>query len=236
MTESRPTAQVVELRQYTLEPGKRDTLIDLFDSRLLVPQEDCGMSVLGQFRDLDDPDRFVWMRSFTSMASRARSLDAFYRGPVWAAHRDAANATMIDSDNVLLLHDPGGLAESLPRRADAGTDRAGRCIVAIIWTAPRGSAADLQALFERQVAGRLDSIGVDVFTTLATLPEPNNFPRLPVREDVDALVSLGRFAAADDARLVDDPPWLTDARHELAALDGTSSTLRLRPTTRSRMR
>ena len=30
-------------------------------------------------------------------------LAAFYDGPVWRAHRDEANATMIDSDDVLLL-------------------------------------------------------------------------------------------------------------------------------------
>lgn len=28
---------------------------------------------------------------------------AFYGGPVWARHRDAVNATMTNSDNVLLL-------------------------------------------------------------------------------------------------------------------------------------
>jgi hypothetical protein len=37
------------------------------------------------------------------MESRALSLAAFYGGPVWKAHSAAANATMIDSDNVLLL-------------------------------------------------------------------------------------------------------------------------------------
>jgi hypothetical protein len=38
------------------------------------------------------------------MPSRAQALKDFYGGPVWKAHREAANATMIDSDNVLLLH------------------------------------------------------------------------------------------------------------------------------------
>jgi hypothetical protein len=37
------------------------------------------------------------------MAACGEGLRAFYGGPVWAAHRDAANATMIDSDNVFLL-------------------------------------------------------------------------------------------------------------------------------------
>ena len=37
------------------------------------------------------------------MPSRAQALQDFYGGPVWKAHRETANATMIDSDNVLLL-------------------------------------------------------------------------------------------------------------------------------------
>ncbi|MFB9985200.1 NIPSNAP family protein [Mesorhizobium kowhaii] len=94
---------VVELRQYTLRPGKRDTLIDIFDARLIEGQEDAGMTIIGQFRDLDRPDMFVWMRGFDGMDARKDALTAFYGGPVWAAHSNAANATMIDSDDVLLL-------------------------------------------------------------------------------------------------------------------------------------
>lgn len=59
--------------------------------------------VLGIFRDLDDPDRFVWMRGFQNMAARHAALLAFYTGPVWRANSHAANATMLDSSNVLLL-------------------------------------------------------------------------------------------------------------------------------------
>lgn len=34
--------------------------------------------MLGQFRDLDDPDRFVWLGGFSDMESRRRSVEAFY--------------------------------------------------------------------------------------------------------------------------------------------------------------
>ena len=93
----------MELRQYTLHPGKRDVLIDLFDREFVESQEALRMTVIGQFRDLDNPDRFVWLRGFPDMPSRAQSLSEFYGGPVWKAHNREANATMIDSDNVLLL-------------------------------------------------------------------------------------------------------------------------------------
>ena len=94
---------IAELRQYTLHPGKRDILIDLFDREFVETQEAVGIKVIGQFRDLDRADRFVWLRGFRNMTSRAKALTDFYSGPVWKAHREAANATMIDSDNVLLL-------------------------------------------------------------------------------------------------------------------------------------
>ena len=94
---------MIELRQYTLHPGKRDELIALFEREFIESQEAVGMKVVGTFRDLDRSDRFVWIRGFADMPSRAEGLTAFYGGPVWQRHRDAANATMIDSDNVLLL-------------------------------------------------------------------------------------------------------------------------------------
>ena len=77
---------VVELRQYTLHPGRRDDLIELFDREFVETQEACGMVVIGQFRDLDDPDRFVWLRGFADMESRREALTAFYGGPVWKAN------------------------------------------------------------------------------------------------------------------------------------------------------
>src|SRR5262249_16948903 len=95
---------IVELRQYTLHPGKRDVLIDLFDREFVESQEALGMKIIGQFRDENDPNRFVWLRGFRDMPSRSQALTDFYGGPVWKAHREVANTTMIDSDNVLLLH------------------------------------------------------------------------------------------------------------------------------------
>jgi NIPSNAP len=95
---------IVEVRQYTLHPGRRDVLIDLFDREFIESQEALGIKVIGQFRDLGNPNRFVWLRGFRDMPSRAQALKDFYGGPVWKAHREAANATMMDSDNVLLLH------------------------------------------------------------------------------------------------------------------------------------
>ena len=65
-----PCCPVMELRQYTLRPGQREVLIELFDRELVEPQEALGMRIVGQFRDLDRPDRFVWLRGFADMQTR----------------------------------------------------------------------------------------------------------------------------------------------------------------------
>src|SRR5437763_17219991 len=86
---------IIELRQYTLHPGQRDVLIDLFDREFVETQEDVGMRVIGQFRNAEHANQFAWLRGFADMESRPHGLQAFYGGPGWAEHRNAANATMI---------------------------------------------------------------------------------------------------------------------------------------------
>ena len=100
------TTELFELRQYTLVPGGLDPLVEVFEGELVGPQEDAGMRLHGRYEDLADRDRFVWMRSFPSDDARTAACTAFYTGPVWQQHRDAANATMLDSDDVLLLREP----------------------------------------------------------------------------------------------------------------------------------
>ena len=107
------------------------------------------MHVLGQFRDLDDPDSFVWLRGFNDMPTRKRALEAFYDGPVWKQHAAAANATMIDVDNVLLLRPLSVFAlETNGRRpAPGSTESQPRLLVATIYPLRRPTAGDLPAFF-----------------------------------------------------------------------------------------
>jgi quinol monooxygenase YgiN len=94
---------VLELRRYTLHPGRRDELIELFEREFVDAQEAVGAHLFGLFRSPASPDEFVWLRGFRSMTARKQALEDFYFGPVWKEHRESANATMIDSDDVLLL-------------------------------------------------------------------------------------------------------------------------------------
>ncbi|MGH2532793.1 MAG: NIPSNAP family protein [Thermomicrobiales bacterium] len=189
---------IVELRQYTLHPGQRDVLIDLFDREFVESQEAVGMEVIGQFRDLDDPNRFIWLRGFRDMPARAEALTAFYDGPVWAAHRDAANATMIDSDNVLLLRPArpaSGFSLDGSDRPPPGAKEAPQgLVVATIYYLDAPADADFVDLFERELMPVMTETGAAMLASFVTESSTNTFPRLPVREGEQVVVWLSRFA------------------------------------------
>jgi hypothetical protein len=228
--------RVVELRQYTLKPGQRDVLIELFDREFIEAQEALGMRVLGQFRDLDDADRFVWLRGFADMAARGDGLPAFYGGAVWARHRGVANATMIDSDDVLLLRPAwDGAALPEPARARAAPGAAacppgGLGIAVLTLRAP--ADAPLQALCRGSVSRQLADAGGRVLGWYATEPAPNNFPRLPVREGGHVLLALTMFDSpaaleAFDAGAIQTQlqPWLLEPVQTLSLVPTARSAL-----------
>lgn len=201
---------VVELRQYTLHPGRRDDLIDLFDREFVETQEQTGMAVLGQFRDVHRPDRFVWLRGFPDMQSRTKSLAAFYGGPVWAEHRDEANATMAAFDDVLLLRPvPAGtgfpLAATRPEKPPASR------IIATLHFADKP--------FETYPEPDLPPLA-----SFTTEYAENTFPALPVRTGVHVFVWFARF---DDQAA---------AEQYLATRAGAEPALLLAPTARSLLR
>ena len=196
-TSGRTCCPVVELRQYTLVPNGRETLIALFEREFIETQEATGMTVIGQLRDLNNPDRFVWLRGFSDMKRRAAQLQEFYGGPVWKAHRDAANATMIDSDNVLLLRPAlaasGFQLEQAIRAPLGSTTHPKNLLVATIYHLGQTLGADFAALFERQLQPELAKTGVSVLASFITETHPNTFARLPVREDANVFVWFSRF-------------------------------------------
>ena len=89
---------VFELRNYVMHPGRRDVLIDMFERNFIESQGALGSQVVATFRNLDDPDRFVWIRGFESMETRARALDGFYSGPLWQSLRSEAVFAQADLD------------------------------------------------------------------------------------------------------------------------------------------
>jgi hypothetical protein len=241
MTSSAPAPRdchVVELRRYTLHPGARDTLVALFDREFVETQEACGMAVLGQFRELDAPERFVWLRGFAGMAARRAGLEAFYGGPVWAAHREAANATMVDSDDVFLLRPawPGAALQGSGERAGPGARAAPAGLLdATVFPLRPGAEAAAIALAREAIAPRLAATGALAQGWYVSEPAPNDFPRLPVRTDTPVLVGLALFPeVAAHAAFAAGGRWRRELAPLLAALLARPPEAhRLAPTPRS---
>jgi hypothetical protein len=232
---------IVELRQYTLQSGKRDVLINLFDREFIEPQESVGIEVIGQFRDLDHSDRFVWLRGFRDMTSRAKALTDFYGGPVWKAHREAANATMIDSDNVLLLRPAlptsGFSLENMKRPPVGSDDVPKNLVVATIYYFEGPVAPDFIDFFEQALKP-----AATVSAYFVTENSENTFPALPVRvgENVFVWFSIFRDLAAYEnyvAALSQSERWRDKVSGELESyLDRAPEVLKLSPTSRSQLR
>ncbi len=219
-----PGSPIVELRQYTLHPGTRETLVRVFEEHFIEGQERCGMRIIGQFRDLGDPDRFVWIRGFPDMEARTRALESFYGGPVWKEHAPVANATMIDHTNVLLLKPAGPRAgfrfDPRLRPPPDAAEGPGGVVVATIHHLTVPASPDV-------VASLLDEIEpATLLAQLITESARNAFARLPVREDANVFVTLAAYPSADAYQpTAVSSPAVSRAEH-----------LRLQPTRRSFLR
>jgi hypothetical protein len=239
----RTCCPIVELRQYTLHPGKRHVLIDLFDREFIESQEALGMRIIGQFRDLDNRNRFVWLRGFTDMASRAQALQDFYGGPIWKAHRDAGNATMVDSDNVLLLQPASATSgfslEDRSRWPIGSKQERKEVIVATIYYFDAPVDSGFVQFFEQSIRLTVENAGASVLAYFVTDNSANNFPALPVREGENVFVWFARFSdqatyGLHKAMLPRSKRWADEISKELSQrIKGSAEILRLSPTARS---
>jgi hypothetical protein len=223
---------VLELRQYTLKPGHREVLIELFDCHFVESQEAAGMTLVGQFRDRRRADRFVWLRGFSNMERRHTALEAFYGGPIWAAHKTEANSTMENVDDVLLLK-PARPALAFHTGAGTGSpshDRKPSTVLAGIYQLPRPVDARLVSQFEQGVAPILEANRVKVEGVFVTESARNTFTRLPVREGEHVLVWFGIVQDPGSS-----PGWIDRLASRTALDDRPVSVLELEPTSRSRL-
>lgn len=199
-------ARVMELRRYQLRsPAHVDVLHDLFERHLIAGQSAAGIQVGRLYRDVDAPEMFVWWRGFVGMPARRTALADFYDGPVWKEHRDVANETMIDSDDVLLLR----WAAQSPSAEIGGRDNEyPAAATGIIRHLPQRDGGEIATRVATSLRARLGS-RVSILLTECSV---NDFPRLPVRPE-PTLVWHAPFPTAhqrDDAvaALSADAEWI----------------------------
>jgi hypothetical protein len=229
---------VVELRRYAMQPGKRDTLISLFEREFIETQERAGMVPVGHYRDLDDPDSYVWFRAFERFEERREALATFYGSRTWLDNRTEANSTLVDSDNVLMLRsarpDSGFDLRGLTRPGGAAVSQSPARSFVAVSIFMLGQAADdgLIAAFETRLLPQLQACGKRI-AYYVTEKRQNDFPALPVREEF-VFVVIG-VCEADDALAT----WVQAVEgtgRDLSTLTTSAETLRLEPAARSLFR
>ncbi len=237
---------ITELRQYTMKPGRRDDLIALFEEHFIEGQEAEGMRIIGQFRNRNNPDQFVWMRGFADMEARRKALEGFYFGPIWKEQRAAANDTIIDSDNVLLLkpaRTPSSFRfDAVDRPAMDAKGPQGGIVIAIVYAFDAPIDTKFVDFFETKIAPALGDAGATLLGYFVTEPSANTFPQLPVREGEHVFIWLASFAgdaayAAYQTALAQSQAWIKSLVPALQSwLSKPEEVLELAPSRRSLLR
>ena len=115
---------IVEVRSYRIVPGRREEFIRLFESRAVPALRAHGMKVLGPLIDVENPNKFVWLRSFPSLEERDRLKKAFYEGDLWKNELEALAMPMLESYDVILCETSAGCVFDVPRdepRVESGS-------------------------------------------------------------------------------------------------------------------
>jgi hypothetical protein len=106
---------VVEVRSYRVKPGRRAEFIRFFETRSVPALRSHGMKVLGPLLDLENSNKFVWLRSFPSLEERDRMKAAFYEGELWKNELEAIAMPMLESYDVILCETSPGCVFDEPR-------------------------------------------------------------------------------------------------------------------------
>ncbi|MBT1687768.1 NIPSNAP family protein [Dawidia soli] len=189
----REPIRVLELRNYQMQPDMTQRFVQYFSDHFVGTQQAQGAMLPGIFTVQGEADRFFWMRGFGDMASRLSYLQNFYGGPVWKGYGREANSMMIDSDQVHLLR---------PWRDDGVGDAAlgdGRYAFVVIdyYHAKEGKRDALLQALTNVYSAKMKEQGVLV-SLWVTEMQTNDFPRLPVIQEKDLVVTISLFLKEGD--------------------------------------
>jgi hypothetical protein len=109
---------IVEVRSYRIKPGRREEFIEFFEKRSIPALRSYGMKVAGPLIDLENPNKFVWLRSFPSLEERERMRDAFYGGDPWKSELEDIAMPMLESYDVILCETAPGYVFDGPHEGE----------------------------------------------------------------------------------------------------------------------
>jgi len=158
----------LEVIWYSVPAGKDQQLVDLFARESRAMGDSTPVQDVALLRDADRPGVFALVRGF----NWAKSIDDFYNGPAWTAHRTALDRASIRVDSLVELmpdHQPWGFIVGQRARHDLPAEARG-LVVATVYTIDQRlpDYFDFPAFFVQSVAPRIVANGarlLAVFTS-----------------------------------------------------------------------
>jgi hypothetical protein len=99
---------IVEVRSYRVTPGKRDEFLKTFETRSIPALQAHGMKIVGPMVDVENPNKFVFLRGFPSMEELHRMKDDYYSGKIWKEELEQILMPMLESYDVILCETTRG--------------------------------------------------------------------------------------------------------------------------------
>ena len=99
---------IVEVRSYRITPGKRAEFIEFFEKCSIPALQSYGMKVVGPLVDLENPNKFVFLRGFPSLEDVKRMKDDFYGSKLWKEELEPIAMPMLESYDVMLCETTAG--------------------------------------------------------------------------------------------------------------------------------
>jgi len=234
VTSSNKNIKVIELRNYVMKDGMRNRFADFFNEHFIGSQAELGGYVLGQYKPKGEEENFLWIRGFEDMPARSKFLPAFYSGPVWKQYREEANAMLANNDNVHLLK-PLLLKDATidtTTGINSNTFHYGSGIMVIEYYIANHKLDKLIDLFASKYLSILKNAGNETLTLWISELTENDFPRLPVFQDRNLLVTISFYK--DEACFISqkkkaDASISTELKTEMQDIITTKNTLILYP-------
>ncbi len=89
-----------ELRQYTINEGRREEFVNLMEEKIIPFQVSQGMTILGSFVSEEDESTYVWIRRFHSEEERERLYEAVYGSDYWKNEIAPSVGEMMSRDSI----------------------------------------------------------------------------------------------------------------------------------------
>ena len=88
-----------ELRQYQVDPARRDEWVTMMEEEIIPFQVKQGMVILGSFIGEADGSTYVWIRRFENEAERERLYAAVYQSDYWRDEIAPRVGEMLDRES-----------------------------------------------------------------------------------------------------------------------------------------